>query len=347
MTVMVTGGAGFIGSELVRQLVGAGERVVNVDKLTYAGSLENLRMIAGHPGHVFVQADICDGLAMNALFQAERPRAVYHLAAESHVDRSIDKPMAFIETNITGTATLLQAALDYWRRLAPGEQAAFRFLQVSTDEVYGELGASGLFSEASAYRPNSPYSASKAGADHLARAWHRTYGLPILVSNCSNNYGPYQYPEKLIPLMVLNGLDGRPLPVYGKGDQVRDWLHVADHAAALRAIVARGTIGETYLIGSNNEWRNLDLVHALCAELDRQHPAGAPHDRLIEFVTDRPGHDARYAIDAGKIERDLGWRPAVAFARGLADTVSWYVANLEWCASVSTQYQRQRLGIAR
>jgi dTDP-glucose 4,6-dehydratase len=346
MTVFVTGGAGFIGSELVRQLIRAGERVVTIDKLTYAGNSENLREISDDPLHNFVRADICDTATLGTLFRGERPRAVYHLAAESHVDRSIDKPMAFIETNIVGTAYLLEASLGYWQGLSPSERESFRFLQVSTDEVYGELGASGLFSEASPYRPNSPYSASKAAADHLARAWHRTFGLPVVVSNCSNNYGPYQHPEKLLPLMTLNALEGRPLPVYGKGEHIRDWLHVADHAKALRLIVARGTVGETYLVGARNEWRNIDLVEALCAELDRQNPAGAPHARLVSFVVDRPGHDARYAIDTAKIEETLGWRPSIGFEQGLAETVAWYIANRDWCGKVSSTYQRQRLGLA-
>jgi dTDP-glucose 4,6-dehydratase len=344
MTVFVTGGAGFIGCELVRQLLHSGERVVTIDRLTYAGRMENLRDVAGNDRHRFVRADIADSAAMRALFAAERPDAVYHLAAESHVDRSIDAPMQFVHTNVAGTATLLQAALEYWRSLERAQQSEFRFLQVSTDEVYGELGDDGLFSEASAYRPNSPYSASKAAADHLTRAWHRTFGLPTLISNCSNNYGPYQFPEKLIPLTILNGLEGKPLPVYGKGLQVRDWLHVADHAAALRMIVERGRVGETYLVGARNERRNLDLVGMLCDELDRQLPQGAPHAGLITYVQDRPGHDARYAIDPGKIERDLGWRPIVPFERGLAETVTWYIKNRGWCDGTAANYQRERLG---
>jgi dTDP-glucose 4,6-dehydratase len=346
MTIIVTGGAGFIGSALVRALIRDGERVVTIDKLTYAGNLENLAPVAGSPNHVFVRADICDRAAMAAVFREQKPRAVYHLAAESHVDRSIDAPAAFIETNVVGTATLLEMALDHWRGLDAAGRGAFRFLQVSTDEVYGELGAEGLFSETSRYQPNSPYSASKAGADHLARAWHRTYGLPVLVSNCSNNYGPYQFPEKLIPLTVLNAMRGKPLPVYGKGENVRDWLHVDDHAAALRRIVGKGRVGETYLIGARAEQRNIDMVKSLCALLDARLPAEAPHARLITFVTDRPGHDARYAIDPGKIEGELGWRPTYDLPRGLAATVDWYIANQKWCENASASYRQERLGVA-
>lgn len=349
--VIVTGGAGFIGSALVRALVADGQPVVTVDKLTYAGTLDNLAAVMGSPLHRFVRADICDPAAMRAIFTDSGftdsgPAAVYHLAAESHVDRSIDAPAAFVETNVTGTAVLLGAALDHWRGLDAAGRTAFRFLQVSTDEVYGELGDSGFFSEASPYRPNSPYSASKAAADHLARAWHRTYGLPVLVSNCSNNYGPHQFPEKLVPLTVLNAIAGRTLPVYGQGLNVRDWLHVDDHAAALRRIVEAGRPGETYLIGARAERRNIDLVRRLCDILDRRRPAGAPHADLIAFVTDRPGHDARYAIDPSKIERELGWRPRHGFEAGLAATVDWYLANGDWCARAGAQYRQERLGLA-
>jgi dTDP-glucose 4,6-dehydratase len=344
MTVIVTGGAGFIGSALVRSLVGDGERVVTIDKLTYAGNLENLAAVGSDPNHVFVRADICDRAAMAATVTEHAPRAIYHLAAESHVDRSIDAPAAFIETNIVGTATLLEISLDYWRGLDTAGREAFRFLQVSTDEVYGELGATGLFSETSRYHPNSPYSASKAAADHLARAWHRTYDLPVLVSNCSNNYGPYQFPEKLIPLTVLNAMKGKPLPVYGEGANIRDWLHVDDHVAALRQIVAKGRVGETYLIGARAESRNLDMVHAICGLLDARLPEGRPHARLVTFVTDRPGHDSRYAIDPSKIERELGWRPRYDLARGLPATVDWYIANQEWCLNASAVYRQERLG---
>ncbi len=344
MTALVTGGAGFIGSALVRALVRDGKRVVTVDKLTYAGNLDNLAPVIGSPNHFFVRADICDRAAIAAVLDEHCPRAVYHLAAESHVDRSIDAPLAFIRTNVIGTATLLEVALDHWRRLDAASRAEFRFLHVSTDEVYGELAPAGQFSEVSPYRPNSPYSASKAGADHLARAWHRTYGLPILVSNCSNNYGPYQFPEKLIPLMVLNAIAGKPLPVYGQGSNIRDWLHVDDHVAALRRIVARGRIGETYLIGARAEARNLDVVHAICRLLDARLPTGTPHSRLVTFVTDRPGHDARYAIDPSKIEGELGWRPSYDFAHGLAATIDWYIANQDWCRRASATYRQERLG---
>ncbi len=347
MTIVVTGGAGFIGSALVRALIADGERVVTVDKLTYAGNLDNLAPVAESGRHTFVQADICDRVAMCAVFADHHPRAVYHLGAESHVDRSIDGPAAFVETNVVGTLVLLEQALDYWRGLDAAGRDGFRFLQVSTDEVYGELGATGLFREDSPYRPNSPYSASKAGADHLARAWHRTYGFPILVSNCSNNYGPYQFPEKLIPLVVLNALAGKPLPVYGAGANVRDWLHVDDHAAALRRIVEAGRVGETYLIGARSERQNIVLVRALCRLVDQRCPAAAPHERLITFVNDRPGHDARYAIDPSKLEAELGWRPSYDFDHGLAATVDWYIANQEWCRRAAKKYQQQRLGLGR
>jgi dTDP-glucose 4,6-dehydratase len=345
MTVVVTGGAGFIGSALVRALIADGERVVTVDKLTYAGNLDNLAPVADNARHVFVEADICDRAAMGALFADHRPSAVYHLAAESHVDRSIDGPAAFVETNVVGTMTLLERALEYWRGLDAAARDRFRFLHVSTDEVYGELGATGLFSEDNPYRPNSPYSASKAGSDHLARAWQRTYGFPTLISNCSNNYGPYQFPEKLVPLVTLNALAGKPLPVYGAGANVRDWLHVDDHVSALRRIVAAGRIGETYLIGARSERQNMAMVRTICRLLDERRPADAPHDRLIAFVRDRPGHDARYAIDPGKIERELDWRPAYEFDRGLAATVDWYIANQEWCRRATDKYQQQRLGL--
>lgn len=346
MSILVTGGAGFIGSALVRALIRDGERVVTVDKLTYAGSRLNLAEADRANTHSFIQADIADAAAMAAAFREHRPRLVMHLAAESHVDRSIDGPMPFVQTNVVGTATMLEAANAHWRNLPERERGAFRFLHVSTDEVYGELGEAGLFTEASPYRPNSPYSASKASADHIVRAWGRTYGLPVLITNCSNNYGPYQFPEKLIPLIVLNGLDGRKLPVYGQGLQVRDWLHVDDHVSALRLVAAKGRVGETYLVGSRNERRNIDLVRQLCAILDKLHPAGAPHDRLITYVTDRPGHDARYAIDPSRLERELGWRPAISFEAGLEATVAWYQRHRDWCTAVAPATARDRIGLA-
>ena len=335
MTVFVTGGAGFIGSELVRQLIAAGEPVVNIDKLTYAGSMDAVQEVAGSPLYRFARADVCDGARMHALFAEHRPQTVFHLAAESHVDRSIDDPQVFVRTNIGGTAALLEAARAYLRPLAPSKRDAFRFVQVSTDEVYGELGPAGVFGESSPYRPSSPYSACKAAADHLARAWCRTYGLPVIVSGCCNNYGPFQHPEKLIPSTIRRALEGRPLPVYGEGLQVRDWLHVADHAAALRQVAARGQVGGTYLAGARNEWRNIDLVKRICAELDRCRPADAPHARLIEFVADRPGHDARYGVDPHRLETELGWRARTPFDDGLAQTVAWYAGHAGWCARMS------------
>jgi dTDP-glucose 4,6-dehydratase len=344
VTALVTGGAGFIGCELVRQLIDTGEPVVTVDRLTYAGNLANLRDVMQNPLHRFERSDVCDTARMRELLLEHRPRAIFHLAAESHVDRSIDEPLAFVRTNVLGTASLLEAARDYAQGLDAGSRAGFRFVHVSTDEVYGALGPEGVFTEASPYAPSSPYSASKAGADHLARAWCRTYGVPVVVSNCSNNYGPCQHPEKLIPLMILNALEDRPLPVYGEGAQSRDWLHVSDHADALRLVAERGTPGETYLVGARNVWRNIDLVKLVCAELDLCRPAGAPHTRLIEFVPDRPGHDLRYAIEPTKIEQDLGWRARVAFEAGLAQTVRWYIDHRDWCAEVSRSYGRERLG---
>lgn len=345
MSIVVTGAAGFIGSALVRTLIAAGEHVVSLDKLTYAGNLKNLDPVRSSAKHRFVHADINDTAVLLDLFAEERPETIYHLAAETHVDRSIDGPMAFVQTNVAGTVALLHAALGYWRGLTGQMKDQFRFLHISTDEVYGALDDSGFFLEESPYRPNSPYSASKAAADHMVRAWYKTYGLPTIVTNCANNYGPYHFPEKLIPLMILNALEGKKLPVYGKGDQIRDWLHVDDHVEALRLVASRGRVGETYLVGGHNEWRNIDLVKMLCAELDKQHPAGAPHDRLIDFVKDRPGHDARYAIDPKKIQNELGWRPHIPFAKGLAETVAWYMQNREWCNDVTERYHRERLGL--
>jgi dTDP-glucose 4,6-dehydratase len=336
-TVFVTGGAGFIGSALVRQLVGeTDDLVVTVDKLTYAGNLESLASVADHPRHCFERADICDTAAVMQLFRTYRPHAIYHLAAESHVDRSITGPADFITTNVVGTFVLLDAAKAYWQELPAEEKAGFRFLHVSTDEVYGSLGPQGFFTEETPYDPSSPYSASKASSDHLVRAWHRTYGLPVLITNCSNNYGPCQFPEKLIPLMILNAIAGKSLPVYGRGSNVRDWLYVDDHARALRRVVGAGRIGETYNIGGNNERTNLQVVQAICVLLDAMRPRadGASHESSIAFVGDRPGHDFRYAIDSSKIAGELGWRPAETFDTGLRKTVEWYLDNKGWVGNV-------------
>ena len=347
MRIIVTGGAGFIGSALVRHLVATGHDVLTVDALTYAGNLASLREVEENPRHRFLHANICDAEAMTAAFADFQPERVMHLAAESHVDRSITGAAAFVHTNVIGTCTLLEAARGYWQSLEPTAKAAFRFLHVSTDEVYGSLGADGLFHETTPYDPSSPYSASKAASDHLAKSWHRTYGLPVVVSNCSNNYGPYHFPEKLIPLTILNALAGRPLPVYGAGDNIRDWLYVDDHARALDLIAATGETGETYNVGGRNERRNIDVVRRICAVLDDLAPAGAPHDRLITFVTDRPGHDARYAIDATKLETELGWRALETFDTGIEKTVRWYLDNAWWWQPLQEQYDGQRLGLAR
>ncbi len=346
---LITGGAGFIGSELVRQLIAAADAdVVNVDALTYAGNLESLEGVAGNPRLHFEHVDIADAAALARVFAEHRPAAVIHLAAESHVDRSIDGPAEFLRTNIQGTFTLLEAALAHWRALQGVERSGFRFLHVSTDEVYGSLGPSGYFTETTPYQPRSPYSGTKAASDHLARAWRHTYGLPTIVTNCSNNYGPYQFPEKLIPLCILNALEGKPLPIYGRGENVRDWLYVADHARALRAVLAGGRVGETYNIGGRGERKNIEVVRTLCAILDELAPdsPGFPHADLITFVRDRPGHDARYAIDASKIRRELGWAPRESFETGLRRTVRWYLDHPEWCARVrSGAYRGERLGL--
>lgn len=349
MTVLVTGGAGFIGSAAIRAIVARGEqRVVNVDKLTYAGNLDSLESVADSPNYVFERVDICDADSVRRVFEQYRPNAVLHLAAESHVDRSIDGPGAFVETNVIGTFTLLQEALRFWRTLKSPESEAFRFLHVSTDEVFGSLGPTGAFDEETPYRPNSPYSATKASSDHLVRAWHHTFGLPTLTSNCSNNYGPFQFPEKLIPLTILNALEGKPLPVYGRGENVRDWLYVNDHAEALLTILARGTPGETYCVGGRNEQRNIDVVRMICKLVDELAPnsSAKPRESLIRFVTDRPGHDLRYAIDASKAERELGWRAAETFESGLRKTVQWYIENPLWWERVrSGSYRGERLGL--
>ncbi len=349
-TILVTGGAGFIGSCFVRRCVeDRFARVVNLDKLTYAGNLDSLGPVLGAPDHVFVQADIADRAAVDGVFAEHRPAAVVHFAAESHVDRSIDGPAEFLRTNVRGTFHLLDAARHFLHGLPAAGREAFRFLHVSTDEVYGSLGPIGRFTETSPYDPSSPYAASKAGADHFARAYHRTYGLPVIVTNCSNNYGPYQFPEKLIPLMILNALEGKPLPVYGDGGNVRDWLYVEDHAEALRRVLEAGRPGQTYNIGGTSEQRNVDVVEAICRVVDQLRP-GLPHApcrKLIRFVTDRPGHDRRYAIDAAKIENELGWRPAHDFESGLRATVAWYLENPGWVERVqSGKYRRERLGLA-
>jgi dTDP-glucose 4,6-dehydratase len=349
MTYLVTGGAGFIGSAVVRLLVARSkDRVVNVDKLTYAGNLDSLASIADAPNYSFEHVDICDAAEIRRIFAQYHPTSVIHLAAESHVDRSIDGPAVFVESNIVGTFTLLQEARRYWTALGPDDMARFRFLYVSTDEVFGSLGQDGFFVEETPYDPNSPYAASKAAADHLVRAWHRTYGLPCVLTNCSNNFGPFQFPEKLMPLVILNGILGAPLPVYGKGENVRDWLYVDDHARALLTVLDRGKPGETYLISGRNERRNIDVVRSICALLDELAPDASigKRESLIQFVTDRPGHDHRYAIDPSKIERDLGWRPQETFDSALRNTVRWYLENREWWERVRTgNYRGERLGL--
>jgi dTDP-glucose 4,6-dehydratase len=345
--LLVTGGAGFIGSALCRHLVGElGLQVLNVDKLTYAADLRSLEALGRHGGYSFLRADICDREALAAAFARFRPDAVIHLAAESHVDRSITGSQAFVQTNVVGTYTLLEASRSYWLDLPAEHRDSFRFLHVSTDEVYGSLGPTGFFRETTPYDPSSPYSASKAASDHLVMAWHRTYGLPALVSNCSNNYGPYQFPEKLIPLVILNAIEGRPLPVYGDGSNVRDWLYVDDHARALWAVLTRGHPGGKYNVGGRSERSNLSVVQEICAVLDLRRPAGRPHARLISFVTDRPGHDHRYAIDPGKIERETGWRAGEVFATGIEKTVDWYLDNQAWWRPLRRAvYGGERLGL--
>ncbi|HCQ63990.1 MAG TPA: dTDP-glucose 4,6-dehydratase [Rhodobacteraceae bacterium] len=328
MKILVTGGAGFIGSAVVRQAIARGDTVVNLDALTYAGSLTNVAAVEGNPAYAFEQVDLRDRAGLDRVFAAHKPDAVMHLAAESHVDRSIDGPADFIETNVTGTFNLLEAARDYWT--GAGRPQGFRFHHISTDEVFGTLGDSGKFTETTPYAPNSPYSASKAASDHLVRAWGETYGLPVVLSNCSNNYGPYQFPEKLIPVVVLNALAGKPIPVYGQGVNVRDWLYVEDHATALLTVLDKGALGESYNIGGNAEAKNIDLVKMICGILDEERAGSKPYAELITYVTDRPGHDHRYAIDASKIKAELGWEPSLTLAEGLRQTVRWYLDNEAW-----------------
>lgn len=350
MKILVTGGAGFIGSAVIRHIIqNTNNHVLNIDKLTYAGNLESLKEIDQYPNYEFKQIDICDTEQITAAIDAFQPNAIMHLAAESHVDRSIDGPAAFIQTNIVGTYTLLEAARKYWMGLDAEAQQNFRFHHISTDEVYGDLeGTTDLFTETTSYAPSSPYSASKASSDHLVRAWYRTYGLPVIVTNCSNNYGPYHFPEKLIPLVILNALDAKPLPVYGNGQQIRDWLFVEDHARALYKVVTEGVVGETYNIGGHNEKQNIEVVKTICKILDELKPQanGQTYESLITFVKDRPGHDLRYAIDATKIQNELGWTPTETFETGIRKTVQWYLNNLDWCHRVQDgSYQRERLGV--
>lgn len=350
MHILITGGAGFIGSALIRYLIkNTDHQILNIDKLTYAGNLESLVEVESNPNYAFQKIDICDAAAIEQSFSEFQPDLIMHLAAESHVDRSIDGPAEFINTNIVGTYTLLEASRKYWQSLSQHKKSQFKFHHISTDEVYGDLeGTTDLFTESTPYAPSSPYSASKASSDHLVRAWYRTYGLPIVITNCSNNYGPYHFPEKLIPLVILNALDGKALPIYGKGNQIRDWLYVEDHAKALYKVVTGGTIGETYNIGGHNEKQNIEVVKTICHILDELKPQSnnQSYEELITFVEDRPGHDLRYAIDASKIKNDLGWTPEESFESGIRKTVKWYLNNLDWCRRVQDgSYQRERLGV--
>ena len=348
-TWLVTGGAGFIGGNFVLDAVGRGIRIVNLDALTYAGNRHTLASIDDHANHVFVHGDIGDQALVSSLLQKHQPCAVVNFAAESHVDRSIDGPAAFVQTNVVGTLALLEAARDYWRGLEGEAKDGFRFLHVSTDEVYGSLGDSGKFTEDSVYAPNSPYSASKAASDHLVRAFHHTYGLPVLTTNCSNNYGPFQFPEKLIPLIIARALAGEPLPIYGDGKNIRDWLYVGDHCTAINAVLDGGRVGETYNVGGDAEMQNIDVVHAICALLDVRRPRadGKLRASQITYVADRPGHDRRYAIDASKLKRELGWQPGHSFERGMAETVDWYLQTQDWVQSVlDGSYRLERIGAA-
>lgn len=350
MKILITGGAGFIGSAVIRHIIKHTEhQVLNIDKLTYAGNLESLAEVEKSPRYFFESLDICNTAAIESAFNRFQPNLVMHLAAESHVDRSIDGPANFISTNIVGTYNLLEVARKYWHTLNEVDKALFRFHHISTDEVYGDLdNTNALFTESTPYAPSSPYSASKASSDHLVRAWHRTYGLPTIVTNCSNNYGPYHFPEKLIPLVILNALDGKPLPIYGKGNQIRDWLYVEDHAKALYKVVTQGVIGETYNIGGHNEKQNIEVVITICRILDelQPRPSGQIYESLITYVKDRPGHDLRYAINATKMQRELNWLPVETFETGIRKTVEWYLENLEWCRRVQDgSYQRERLGV--
>jgi dTDP-glucose 4,6-dehydratase len=342
MKFLVTGGAGFIGSAVIRRLIDQGHYVVNIDKLTYAGDLRTISSVAGANQYSFIESDICDATAMQSAFALHQPDVVVHLAAESHVDRSIDGPRVFIQTNVVGTGVLLESALSHWKTLDDTKRKSFRFVHVSTDEVYGELGETGLFTEDTPYKPSSPYSASKAASDHLARAWYRTYGLPVIVTNCSNNYGPFQFPEKLIPTIIKSALVGKSIPVYGTGSNIRDWLYVDDHARALERVALRGKAGETYNIGGNYEKKNIEVVELVCRLLDQKmpRPDKIPYERQIGFVTDRPGHDFRYAIDAGKILRELDWSPMESFNSGLSKTVDWYLSNREWWQTANKESVR-------
>jgi dTDP-glucose 4,6-dehydratase len=348
MKILITGGAGFIGSAVVRRAIAEGLQVVNLDALTYSANLENVASVAEHPGYAFEQVDICDAAALKGVFAKHQPDAVMHLAAESHNDRAIEGPLDFVRANVMGTAVLLEAARAYWNALPDDRKAAFRFHHVSTDEVFGALGEEGDFSESTPYDPNSPYSASKAAADHLVRAWGRTYGMPVVLTNCSNNYGPYQFPEKLIPTVISRALEGKSIPVYGDGRQVRDWLHVDDHAEALLLVLGKGRLGETYCIGGDGTKRNIELIRILCGHLDRLAPANTPHAEKIEFVKDRPGHDFRYSIDASKLRDELGWTPKRRLEEGLEDTVRWYVENWDWVEGIRQRgFHSERLGLVK